>query len=153
MIVRVISRALPAAIALLALLFWLRGAQAYRDDVGFIEGEMVAVAHWLEENTAPDDLIAVHDIGAVGYWTDRPLLDLAGLITPEVIPFIADAGRLAEWMITEGAEYAVFFPDFSPTYVQLASDPRFEPVFCTAYEWTRRVGHENMCVYRLQSGR
>jgi hypothetical protein len=153
LIVRVISRAIPAAVAVLALLFWLRGAQAYRDDVGFIEGEMVAVAHWLAENTAPDDLIAVHDIGAVGYWTDRPLLDLAGLITPEVVPFIADADRLAGWMIDEGAEYAVFFPDFSPAYAQLATDPRFEPVFCTGYAWTRDAGHENMCVYRLQPGR
>jgi hypothetical protein len=152
LLVRVISQATPVAVSLLALLFWLRGAQAYRVDVGVIEGEMVAVARWLEANTAPDTLIAVHDIGAVGYWTDRPLLDLAGLITPEVIPFIADAERLAEWMIDQGADYAVFSPDFSPTYVELAADPRFEPVFCTGYAWTRDAGHENMCVYQLTAG-
>jgi hypothetical protein len=52
-------------------------------------------------------------------------------------------------MIDEGADYVVFFPDFSPTYVQLAADPRFEPVFCTGYAWTRNAGHENMCVYQL----
>ena len=146
---RVLSRAAPPALTLLALIFWGRGALAYRDDVGFIEDEMVAVAHWLNDNTPPGTLIAVHDIGAVGYLTDRPLLDLAGLITPEVIPFIADADRLAAWMIAEGADYAVFFPDFSSTYAQLAVDPRLQRVYCSDYAWTQKVGRENMCVYRL----
>jgi arabinofuranosyltransferase len=149
---RVLSRAVPLAIALLTLFFWARGAQAYRDDVGVIEGEMVATARWLNEHTAPGDLLAVHDIGAVGYLTDRPLLDLAGLITPEVIPFMADPERLADWIGWKGADYAVFFADFSPTYAELSSDPRFQQVFCTDCAWTRSTGHENMCVYRLSDG-
>jgi hypothetical protein len=146
---RVLSRATPLAIALLALLFWGRGALAYRDDVGFIEGEMVATARWLEDNTQPGEVVAVHDIGAVGYLLDRPLLDLAGLITPEVIPFMTDAGRLIEWMIEQDAAYALFFADFSPTYARLATDPRLQPIYCTGYAWTRSMGHENMCVYRV----
>jgi arabinofuranosyltransferase len=149
LLVRVLSRGVPVAVAVLALLFWVRGALAYRDDVGFIDGEMVATAHWLNQNTSRDDRIAVHDIGAVGYWTDRPLLDLAGLITPEVIPFMTDAEQLKSWMLQRGAAYAVFFPDFSPTYTQLAADPGFEAVHCTNYPWTRATGHENMCVYRV----
>jgi hypothetical protein len=148
--VRVLSRAAPAAIALLTLIFCLRGALAYRDDVAFIHNEMVATARWLNENTQPGDLIAVHDIGAVGYLTDRPLLDLAGLITPEVIPFMTDAQRLAAWMAEEGADYVVFFGDFSPTYALLADDPRLAQRYCTGYDWTRAAGHENMCVYQIQ---
>ena len=150
---RVLGRAMPPAVALLTLIFWVRGAQAYRDDVGVIEGEMVATAHWLNEHTAPGDLLAVHDIGAVGYLTDRPLLDLAGLITPEVIPFMADPERLADWMGQQGADYAVFFPDFSPVYAELSRDPSFQQVYCTGYAWTRSTGHENMCVYRLIDGK
>jgi hypothetical protein len=149
---RVLSRTVPPAVALVTLLFWARGAQAYGDDVGVIEGEMVATAHWLNEHTAPGDLLAVHDIGAVGYLTDRRLLDLAGLITPEVIPFVADPERLADWMDQQGADYAVFFPDFSRVYAELSGDPRFQQVFCTDYAWTRSTGHENMCVYRLSDG-
>lgn len=149
LLVRVLSRALPVAVALLALVFWVRGALAYRDDVAFIENEMVATARWLEQNTEPGDLLAVHDIGAVGYLVDRPLLDLAGLITPEVIPFMTDADRLVEWMVQEDADYAVFFADFSATYARLAQDPHLERVHCTDYAWTRAQEHDNMCVYRL----
>jgi hypothetical protein len=147
--VRVVSRSVPAAVALLALVFWARGAVAYRDDLALIEGEMVATAHWLEQHTGSEDLLAVHDIGAVGYLLDRPLLDLAGLVTPEVIPFMTDAERLVEWMVEEGADYAVFFPDFSATYGRLAADPRLEQVHCTGYAPTRALSHENMCVYRV----
>ena len=150
---RVLSRSAPATLALLALLFWVRGAMAYRDDVGFIEGEMVAAARWLNEHTTPADRIAVHDIGAVGYLTDRPLLDLAGLITPQVIPFITDAEQLVNWMAEQGATYAVFFPDFSPTYARLAADPRLQPVYCTDHAWTRSQGHQNLCVFRLSPGK
>jgi arabinofuranosyltransferase len=148
---RVLSRAAAPAVALLAVVLLARGALAYRDDVGWINGEMVATARWLNENTAPGEVIAVHDIGAVGYLTDRPLLDLAGLITPEVIPFIDDAGRLADWMEQRGAAYAVFFPDFSAAYEQLAADPRLVPVHCTDYDWTRLMDHQNMCVYHITS--
>lgn len=148
---RVLSRAVPAALVLLAVLFLARGAVAYRDDTAFIEGEMVAVAHWIEAKTAPADLIAVHDIGAIGYFTDRPLLDLAGLITPEVVPFIADADRLAGWMAARGTAYAVFFPDFSSAYARLAADPRLRQVYCTGYAWTRAAGRANLCVYQLSN--
>ncbi|MBN1658073.1 MAG: hypothetical protein JXA93_06705 [Anaerolineae bacterium] len=149
LLVRVLSRATPAAVAILALLFFARGALAYRDDVAFIDGEMVDVAGWLDEQVPPGTLIAVHDIGAVGYLSPHPLLDLAGLITPEVIPFITDAERLAAFMVEEGADYAVFFPDFSPTYAQLAADPRFRPVYCADHAWTRAQGRANMCVYQI----
>jgi hypothetical protein len=152
LIVRVLSRGTPVAIALLAVLFWGRGALAYGDDVGFIEGEMMAMARWIDENAPVDAIIAVHDIGGVGYLTDRPLLDLAGLITPEVIPIMTDAEKLADWMFERGAEYAVFFPDFSSTYEQLHHDARLEQVHCTGYAWTQAAGHENMCAYLLAGG-
>ena len=146
-IVRALSRAMSIAALVLLLLFWIIGARAYAADVGFIEGEMVAVARWLEAHTPSDVLIAVHDIGAVGYLVDRPLLDLAGLITPEVVPFIADEVQLLAFMEEKGADYVVFFPDWSPAYARMSQDPRLQPVYRTGYAWTSRQGHANMAVY------
>lgn len=149
-IVRALSRALPMATLVLLIVFWLIGARAYAADVGFIEGEMVAVAHWLEANTPSDALIALHDIGAVGYLVDRPLLDLAGLITPQVVPFIADESQLLAFMEEKGADYVVFFPDWSPAYARMSQDPRLHPVYRTGYAWTLRQGHANMMVYETR---
>jgi hypothetical protein len=150
MLTRVISQAMAAAILLLFLAFLVLGARAYAFDVAFIQGEMVAIARWLEANVPPDGLIAVHDIGAIGYFTPRPLLDLAGLVTPEVIPFITDEARLIEFMQAQGADIVVFFPDWSEAYRHMAQDPRLEPVYVTGFEWTLHQGRANMTVYLLQ---
>jgi hypothetical protein len=148
--VRVLSRSAFLATLILLLIFWVRGAQVYADDTGFIEGEMVAVAHWLNANTESHTLIAVHDIGAVGYFTQRPLLDLAGLITPEIVPFIADEARLLAFMAERDAAYAVFFPDWSDAYHCMADDPRLHAVYDTGYEWTRRQGMKNMVIFKTK---
>jgi len=151
-VVRALSRAASIAVLILLFTFWVIGARAYAADVGFIEGEMVAVAHWLEANTPSDAFIAVHDIGAIGYLVDRPLLDLAGLITPEVVPFIADEVQLLAFMEEKGADYVVFFPDWSPAYARMSRDPRLHPVYRTGYAWTLGQGHANMVVYETHWG-
>lgn len=146
---RVARRAALTAVGLLWVAFLVVGARAYAADVGFIEGEMVATAHWLAEHTPDDSLIAVHDIGAVGYFAPRRLVDLAGLITPEVVPIITDAAALMTLMQSQRVDYVVFFPDWSADYRRLALDPRLAPVHTTGYAWTQQAGHANMTVYRL----
>jgi hypothetical protein len=139
--VRVLSRAAALSVAITILAFVIVGARAYTTDVSIIEGEMVSVARWLDANAAPDDLIAAHDIGAIGYFTRRPLLDLAGLVSPEVIPFIRDEARLAALMRQRGATYLVTFPSW---YSRLTS--QLEPAF--AGSATR--ASEHLTVYGLR---
>jgi hypothetical protein len=50
----------------------------------------VAIGEWLRDNTAPETVIAVPDIGAIGYVSQREILDLNGLVTPELIPYKRD---------------------------------------------------------------
>jgi hypothetical protein len=54
----------------------------------------------------------VHDIGAMGYFSDRELIDLAGLINPEVIPFIRDEEKIHDYMLKKNAAYFVGFNDW-----------------------------------------
>ncbi len=123
---RVLRQVYAIAIIVLFVLYIPIGAAAYATDVAIIDGEMVAVAQWLDRNTPPDALIAAHDIGAIGYFTRRPILDLAGLISPEVIPFIRDEAKLGEWIRAKGAQYLVTFPKWYP---QLSSSPNLSELF------------------------
>lgn len=50
----------------------------------------VALGHWLAENTPPEALIAVDDIGAIAYLSGREVYDLNGLVTPDVWPALAE---------------------------------------------------------------
>lgn len=144
---RIASRALALAACGVFAAFVIVGAQAYLADVRIIDTEMVDVARWLDANTPPDALIAVHDIGAVGYFTRRPLLDLAGLVSPEVVPFIRDEARLYAYIRERGAAYLVTFPSWYP---EMTARPDMEIVYQTRSPWTVRAGSDNMAVYRLR---
>ena len=100
--------------AMLAAAFVVLGARSYANDVAVIESEMVVAARWAAANLPPGALIAAHDIGALGYFDNHPLIDLAGLVSPEVIPFIRDEPRLAEYLNQRGADYLIAFPGFYP---------------------------------------
>jgi hypothetical protein len=45
----------------------------------------LGMGEWLSQNTAPDAVIAALDIGAIGYASDRRVLDLMGLVSPEIL--------------------------------------------------------------------
>ncbi len=99
---------------IIAVMFWFLGARAYAKDVLLIETQMVAVAKWAQDHLPPNSQLAVHDIGAIGYFTDHNILDLAGLINPEVIPIIRDEPALAEYLDRREVDYLICFPLWYP---------------------------------------
>ncbi|MEZ0395669.1 MAG: hypothetical protein ABWK53_04455 [Anaerolineales bacterium] len=133
-----------ASLLLVGAAFWGLGIRAYGEDVRFIETDMVETARWMAANLSPDSLVAVHDIGAVGYFAERRLVDLAGLVSPEVIPFIRDEERLAAYLDARGVDYLVAFPDWYPLLtsglppVFVAGSPGDEAVHMTVYRWRGR---------------
>jgi hypothetical protein len=140
---RVLAKTWPLATVVVTAAFWLLGARAYATDVAIIETEMVAAARWVAQNTPPGSLVAAHDIGALGYFSNRPLIDLAGLISPEVIPFIRDEQQLETFLDQEKAVYLVTFPDWYPRltqggWVEFQTGGTFSPT----------AGGENMVVVR-----
>jgi hypothetical protein len=144
--IRVLSRAAALSIVCLFVAFIFIGGRTYGDDVRVIRGEMVDVALWLRDNTPPGALVAAHDIGALGYFSERPLLDLAGLVTPDVIPFIRDEAHLIEFVVEQGADYVVTFPSW---YKTMVADDRLQKVYQTHCSITVQRGGDNMAVYRL----
>ena len=151
---RLLAQVAVPVFAVLLLLFLILGAQAYADDVAFIENEMVDVALWLSDNTPAESLVAAHDIGAIGYFARRPLLDLAGLITPQVIPLLDDEEALARYVRDAGADYLITAPGWPYRVLTVAQnsasavDARL--LYSTDFEWTREQGLNNVEVWRLR---
>lgn len=139
---RISGRVLASSIVIITLGYLPLGATAYAADVSIIDGEMVSVARWLNANVPPEALVAAHDIGAIGYFARRPLLDLAGLISPEVIPFIRDEAQLWAWLRARDAQYIVTFPDWYPVLVK---NPNLVPVFAGESV----ASPEHMTVYKV----
>lgn len=149
MLGRVLVRtlAVSAALTLLFFAFGL-GRDAYRDDVAIINEEMVAAATWIQANLPVDELLAIHDVGAVGYFAPRPaLLDIAGLVSPELIPIVADGDALWQTMEARGARYLMAFPDQIPG--RNPQDARLCLLYRSSGATSARIGGPAMAVYRL----
>lgn len=145
---RVVSRAWLAAAPLTAAAFLALGAGAYARDVAIIETEMVAAARWIAVHTEDGALIAAHDIGALGYFGGRRIVDLAGLVSPEVVPFLRDEQALAAYLDARGADYLMTFPGWYP---ELTAQAR--PVYQTGGRHSPAAGGENMAVYLWPASR
>jgi 4-amino-4-deoxy-L-arabinose transferase-like glycosyltransferase len=148
LIPRVVVQAITFSTIALFVIFAIGvGPSEYRQDVFVINEEMVASARWIAQNVPSEELLAVHDIGAVGYFAPRPLLDLAGLVSPEIVPFIVDEDRLWEWLRTNNARHLMGFPYHVPGGA--ADDPRLCLIFSSGGAMSPSIGGDTMAVYEI----
>jgi hypothetical protein len=126
-------RLLASAGALLlvatGLLSLWRAAQIYASNVRYIQDFQITTALWLRRHTAADALIATHDVGAIGYFSGRPVLDMAGLINPQVVPLMPDQPALEAYLARRHAAYVVMFVDWFPAPAVLAHDLEHNAAF------------------------
>jgi arabinofuranosyltransferase len=144
----VLSIGVVGSVVLLAVgLQYVSFREHYGYDVGVNERRQVGLARYLNETVAPDETIATHDIGAIGYFTEREVIDLVGLVDPEVVDY-HDGRRLREYVERVRPDYIVVFPSWEDRYlyIGLRDDPeRYEQV--AAFE---QPGREPFVVYRAR---
>ena len=56
---------------------WQRHLRTYRE-----------AALWIRDHSAPQDALAYVEIGVMSFYSERPLVDLLGLVTPGAIPYV-----------------------------------------------------------------
>jgi len=124
-------------------------SQNYADNVENINDMQVSFGKWALENTDPDDVLAVNDIGAIGYISERYIVDLAGLITPEVLPLLVQSDSTASmlsFLQAQDVDYVIIFPNWFPA---LARQSQFlEPVHTVELSENTIAGGPKMVAYR-----
>ncbi len=80
---------------------------------------------WINKNTEPDDSIAYIEVGYLGFFTNNRIIDLAGLVTPEVIPHIAN-GDFAWGFLNSKPDYYIYYPAFDWALHDIRADPQFD---------------------------
>jgi hypothetical protein len=146
LIARIIKKTWVISIGVTAIAFFILGAISFGNDVGFIETEMMATAMWVNNNIPSDAILAAHDIGALGYFADQKIVDLAGLVSPEVIAFIRDENRIATYLDELNVGYLVTFPDWYPYLVE-----RSQVIFISNGNFSGKFGGTNMEVLLWRS--
>jgi arabinofuranosyltransferase len=124
-------------------------ARLYAWNVHEINQMHVAVGRWIADHTPPDAVLALNDIGAIAYVSERRVLDLAGLVTPEAAPILNATNRdarLLEMMIEQDVDYVAIFPNWFPGLA--AREDVLEPVYQMTLDRRTIAGGETMVVYR-----
>ena len=78
----------------------------------------VTLGKWINENTEATDIIAVNDVGAIGYHADRRIVDLCGLVTPQM--------SFWENIETHRPDYVVIYPGW---FIQEVNSKRFQQAY------------------------
>ena len=97
------------AITVINLSFW---KEVYRGNIEQIEKVYMKAAAWFKENTSPADRVACFDIGIMKYISNREIIDLGGLVNPEVYPYLV-VHNCGEYIRHKKAHYILYsrFPD------------------------------------------
>ena len=140
---RILTQTLLITAILVFGFYWLIGATVYRQDVQEINGEMVTASHWIAANIPTDTPFATHDIGAIGYFAPRQLVDLAGLVSPDIVPIINDGEAKMKYMQAHGVQYMMVSIAQMPVPT---TDPRLCPLYTTPANSPPEI---HMTVYRL----
>jgi hypothetical protein len=92
---RVFFGAVVAAIALANLAYW---NGVYDANMEHMTSVRIAAARYLREELSPGDRCAAFDIGAVRYHSERPIVDLGGLIEPNA-QTVFEAGTVDQYLL------------------------------------------------------
>jgi hypothetical protein len=143
---RILSTAWVLAIIFLNTAFYWLGARTYATDVAIIESEMVDTAKWINVNTPQESVIAAHDIGALGFFGERQILDLAGLISPVVLPVIRDETGLLILIQKSDVDFLMTFSSWYP-----AITSKLTAIHISGGVFSPSNGGDNMTVYKINT--
>ena len=109
-----------------------------------MKGEHISVANWINQNLPPQAVIASSDIGVVGFYTQRFIIDTEGLITPEILGqqrlnSPAKDREVYQYLQEAKPDYLVKFYWVYPTFSQAEFAPVHTSGNLSVYRtpWTR----------------
>lgn len=88
---------------------WIAGSWGRPPDPRY--ASYAEAGRWLRTHTAADARVAAVEIGILGYFADRHVVDLMGLVTPEAVE-ARRAGELGELVLRHRATHLVDNPIF-----------------------------------------
>jgi hypothetical protein len=115
-------------IAGIILALWINGATTFALQVKLLNDNHADAAHWVDDHAPQDAVIATHDIGLVGYITQRQIVDLAGLVTPDIIPLTNNQVQMAEYVRAHHVTYVIVFTGYYKEFLkQLNAQKVYSP--------------------------
>lgn len=142
-------RMLVGIYVVLAIPTLVSAADRYAWGVQNINAMQVRIGQWVDRELPRAARVATNDIGAIAYFSRREIIDLMGLVTPAIIPYLrdGDAGVL-RYLAETCPDHVIIFPVWFPGLA--ARSDLLEPRLRVRLEHNEVAGDAEMVVYRLK---
>ncbi|MFI5201299.1 MAG: hypothetical protein ACHQNE_02815 [Candidatus Kapaibacterium sp.] len=117
-----IGRIVLMLLILSGIIETVRWAMISGESVRNINDQHLAVVDWLRQNMQPSDTLAVDDVGAIGYFLDKPVIDLTGLMTPSIWAIHHDQDSVWRAARGMGANFFVIYRWLDPPFYEAHQD-------------------------------
>jgi arabinofuranosyltransferase len=74
----------------------------------------VTTGRWISRHLPVDAVVAVNDVGAIAYFSGRRILDLEGLVSPDILPYRSLPDRGIRVVMDKRPNYLAIFPNWYP---------------------------------------
>jgi arabinofuranosyltransferase len=141
----------PVLAIWLALALWtlVPASERYAWGVENIETMQVKLGHWVDTNLPPKARLALNDIGAIVFVSRREVVDLMGLVSPEILPYRRQGEDGVIRFVTEVCpDYVIIFPSWFPRLS--ARTDLLEPLYRVVLPRVEVSGGPEMVVYRMK---
>ena len=81
------------------------GQEVYREYCKYMSDRQVRTARWIAANLPSTAVVATHDIGAIAFYSGRKIVDMVGLVSPDMVQSIGRSKRLEELLAAHGATH------------------------------------------------
>jgi arabinofuranosyltransferase len=147
-------------IILITILFVLSGinafvfARALGWNTDNINNQQINTANWINANIPNEKCIAVNDIGAITFLTNKRIVDMEGLVTPEIFKIntlqpVQKNLQTLYLLRRNGVNYLIIYPDWYVSFVN-SYGSFFERVYSARLENNTICGGDNMVVYKIK---
>lgn len=111
----------------------------------------VNIGYWMAENTPEDAVFATHDAGAVRFISNRSMIDLAGLVSPDIIHGNMTPRETLSYLREKGCTYFVYFNDLFYFWTLFLPSAAYEMVYTVTIPPEVHVGggRPTMSVYQI----
>lgn len=118
-----------------------------------INNQQGKIGSWLKINLPDEKAFGMNDIGMITYINKKYVVDMAGLVTPEVFKFqkmsYEDGTKaLFRYLKAKGVNYIIIYPDWYE-YIMNNYSTGFEQVYSAKLEKNTICGGIEMYVYRI----
>jgi arabinofuranosyltransferase len=146
---------LSAAMLVLGLVSTYKWSGTFAADARDITQMQVEMGRWVKANTPTSATLALSDIGAITYLSGRRVMDIVGLVTPDILPAVSGKPvglerdqAVFDYLARHRPDYVIIIPTWYP---YLASSPgsRLSEAHTVRLDHTPSVGGgDHMRAYR-----